>query len=528
MNITQYGGKKTDIDLAQTYCWIRSHFLEDSSVSLPKQEVYEDYKRFCLSSKFDALCVADFGKAMKHVFPSVKPRRLGQRGNSKYCYSGLKKNFNIDILQNTIQRIPFKLKLEEDDGQDDYDDEDSCSIIAVDRSHKVASDGLNTTQAAYDVIKEYAEKISDLSFDSPKDLAEHLIKSNAVDPKTIAAATLLRSASSSSSESNSRRPSGSSSSGTKSRNSSGDRSLLTPRLSNMTMIPQSKVPVSVTYKKSPISGPLTPASSTGGLTPVPCSPRNLIMITKPLASASIKNFPPYGPPLMVRRNTNMSLNQGMKRVACSTSNTPLLRSPVHMNDFEMIDGEFVKRRHSLSIHSLSSENNNLMVQQSNQMISNVPESMARQQQQQMASRAGAYMSNCIKNIPFDKPTAGAGSNNVQMNDTMLSDEAIGELEKSAFLDYFSEEASTSGHSNNSQLSQLRKLLEKNLPSQKSTEDVLNMMSSYTTFWQQFWSRDRNAIDSDDFRTDYSVLQLASRQPECQETSFEFPAHFIDG
>ena len=33
---------------------------------------------------------------MKQVFASVRPRRLGQRGSSKYCYSGLKKRSALD------------------------------------------------------------------------------------------------------------------------------------------------------------------------------------------------------------------------------------------------------------------------------------------------------------------------------------------------------------------------------------------------------------------------------------------------
>jgi len=33
---------------------------------------------------------------MKHAFPFIKPRRLGQRGNSRYCYSGLRKKYKIE------------------------------------------------------------------------------------------------------------------------------------------------------------------------------------------------------------------------------------------------------------------------------------------------------------------------------------------------------------------------------------------------------------------------------------------------
>lgn len=87
--------KKPDQETTQTYTWILSHLEVDPNVSLPKQEVYDEYRAFCQANRFEPLCVADFGKAMKHAFPCIKPRRLGQRGNSRYCYSGLRKKYKI-------------------------------------------------------------------------------------------------------------------------------------------------------------------------------------------------------------------------------------------------------------------------------------------------------------------------------------------------------------------------------------------------------------------------------------------------
>lgn len=94
-NLSDLFGKKADQEITQTYTWILSHLEEDSNVSLPKQEVYDEYRAFCEVHRFEPLCVADFGKAMKHTFPRVKPRRLGQRGNSRYCYSGLRKKYSL-------------------------------------------------------------------------------------------------------------------------------------------------------------------------------------------------------------------------------------------------------------------------------------------------------------------------------------------------------------------------------------------------------------------------------------------------
>ena len=49
---------------------------------------------------------------MKQVFPQVRPRRLGTRGNSRYCYAGLKK----------------RLKLEEPDTIESTDDKNNIKV----------------------------------------------------------------------------------------------------------------------------------------------------------------------------------------------------------------------------------------------------------------------------------------------------------------------------------------------------------------------------------------------------------------
>lgn len=75
----------------KAYNWICSHLEESPDTSMPKQDVYEEYKTYCDNFKLQAVCPADFGKIMKGVFPNMKRRRLGTRGNSRYCYSGIRK-----------------------------------------------------------------------------------------------------------------------------------------------------------------------------------------------------------------------------------------------------------------------------------------------------------------------------------------------------------------------------------------------------------------------------------------------------
>ncbi|KAL1512847.1 hypothetical protein ABEB36_002364 [Hypothenemus hampei] len=83
-------------EISRTIVWIKTHLEEDQNISLPKKEVYNEYEQFCDKNSIKPLSQADFGKVMKQVFPKVRARRLGQRGNSKYCYSGLRRRVSLE------------------------------------------------------------------------------------------------------------------------------------------------------------------------------------------------------------------------------------------------------------------------------------------------------------------------------------------------------------------------------------------------------------------------------------------------
>lgn len=65
-------------------------------MALPKEEVYSLYKHEFLRVNEKPISTADFGKLMRQVFPDVKARRLGQRGQSKYCYANIRKRSEIE------------------------------------------------------------------------------------------------------------------------------------------------------------------------------------------------------------------------------------------------------------------------------------------------------------------------------------------------------------------------------------------------------------------------------------------------
>jgi len=159
-------GSRSEIQL--TINWIRTHLEEDPQVSLPKHEVYEEYIGYCNTNSVKPLSTADFGKVMKQVYPQVRPRRLGTRGNSRYCYAGLRKRLKLDM------------PLTPDIGTEGRKSE-GCD----------SEEELNS--AASFLIREWVEKLLGVKFESLTDLAYHLLEKMYVDNRSVAAFTLLSS-----------------------------------------------------------------------------------------------------------------------------------------------------------------------------------------------------------------------------------------------------------------------------------------------------------------------------------------------
>uniref|UniRef100_A0A6I8NR51 RFX-type winged-helix domain-containing protein n=1 Tax=Ornithorhynchus anatinus TaxID=9258 RepID=A0A6I8NR51_ORNAN len=79
------------------YNWIRDHLEEHVATCLPKQDVYDAYRRYCGSLRCRPLGAANFGKIIREIFPDIKSRRLGGRGQSKYCYSGIRRKTLVSM-----------------------------------------------------------------------------------------------------------------------------------------------------------------------------------------------------------------------------------------------------------------------------------------------------------------------------------------------------------------------------------------------------------------------------------------------
>ncbi|XP_053720259.1 DNA-binding protein RFX7-like [Synchiropus splendidus] len=163
----------------QTYAfnWIHNHLEEYPETSLPKQEVYDEYKSFCDNLNYHPLSAADFGKMMKNVFPNMKARRLGMRGKSKYCYSGLRKR--------PFVHIPSLPNL------DLHQTGDGLQCDVLESPNQLSSIKEEVRFAACDLVCEWAQKVLKRHFDAVEDLARFLIDSHYISNKSMAALTIV-------------------------------------------------------------------------------------------------------------------------------------------------------------------------------------------------------------------------------------------------------------------------------------------------------------------------------------------------
>ncbi|XP_034154314.2 DNA-binding protein RFX5 isoform X4 [Pangasianodon hypophthalmus] len=161
-------GEKSDsnsvntADQLHTCNWIRSHLEEHADTCLPKQDVYETYRKHCENLQQRPLSAANFGKIIRDIFPNIKARRLGGRGQSKYCYSGIRRKtvLNMPLLPN------LDLK------------NDPSELTELVQTYKQ-----EVTEAACELICDWAQKILKRSFDTVVEIARFLVQEHIVNPR---------------------------------------------------------------------------------------------------------------------------------------------------------------------------------------------------------------------------------------------------------------------------------------------------------------------------------------------------------
>ncbi|XP_016974681.2 uncharacterized protein LOC108041299 [Drosophila rhopaloa] len=160
----------TRSEINHTINWVRSHLEHDAQVSIPKQDVYNDYIAYCERLSIKPLSTADFGKVMKQVFPGVRPRRLGTRGNSRYCYAAMRKTTKL-----TPPQLPQLCKTEQIIGGDPTAD--------VSQLNKTSSLGGMSSSGGdsecWVVVRSWAEKLLNTKLESVADLSSRIRSNNA-------------------------------------------------------------------------------------------------------------------------------------------------------------------------------------------------------------------------------------------------------------------------------------------------------------------------------------------------------------
>lgn len=92
---------------------------------------------------------------MKQVFPDIRPRRLGTRGHSRYCYAAMRKSTKLNQ-----PHLP----------------ELSTQSYSIERQN---SSGIDEKEdASWLAIKNWSQNLLGVNFDSIDDLAKHIKQNN--------------------------------------------------------------------------------------------------------------------------------------------------------------------------------------------------------------------------------------------------------------------------------------------------------------------------------------------------------------
>ncbi|KAM3858564.1 uncharacterized protein rfx5 [Diretmus argenteus] len=157
-------------DQLHTCNWIRSHLEEHSDTCLPKQDVYETYKRYCENLQHRPLSAANFGKIIRDIFPNIKARRLGGRGQSKYPFTDRMVLCYCGIRRKTVLNMPLLPNLDLKN--------DPSELTELVQTYKQ-----EVTEAACELICDWAQKILKRSFDTVVEIARFLVQEHIVNPR---------------------------------------------------------------------------------------------------------------------------------------------------------------------------------------------------------------------------------------------------------------------------------------------------------------------------------------------------------
>uniref|UniRef100_A0A8C9UHG7 RFX-type winged-helix domain-containing protein n=1 Tax=Serinus canaria TaxID=9135 RepID=A0A8C9UHG7_SERCA len=149
--------------------WIRNHLEEHTDTCLPKQDVYDAYKRYCDNLGSRPLSTANFGKIIREIFPNIKARRLGGRGQSKYpSWPGI-------VVKTMVSLPPLP----------------SLDLKVTETVSLAQSYSSEVTEAACALTCDWAEKILRRSFNNIVEVAQFLLQQHIISPRSAHADLLM-------------------------------------------------------------------------------------------------------------------------------------------------------------------------------------------------------------------------------------------------------------------------------------------------------------------------------------------------
>jgi len=89
------------------YCRI-SQVCDKGKGSVPRGRVYSNYVSRCATERVTVLNPASFGKLVRVLFPGLKTRRLGVRGESKYHYVNFSLKDDQPELTDAQKNLPIQ------------------------------------------------------------------------------------------------------------------------------------------------------------------------------------------------------------------------------------------------------------------------------------------------------------------------------------------------------------------------------------------------------------------------------------
>lgn len=105
---------------------------------------------------------------MKQVFPDIRPRRLGTRGHSRYCYAAMRKATKLNPPH--LPDLSSTPSTSSSTARNSSNGSNGCG------SHGGGED--DKDEMSWNVIKNWSENLLGAHFDSIDDLASHIKQNN--------------------------------------------------------------------------------------------------------------------------------------------------------------------------------------------------------------------------------------------------------------------------------------------------------------------------------------------------------------